>query len=62
MSNKSASVWGDLLGIITAVMQLVPSLLNLCNALGHFLGLVSFALVPSQYSLGVHAVGAWGTL
>ena len=62
MSNKYTNMWRYLLPIISAVMPILPSLLVLCNALGHFLGLDSFALVPSECSGQVQAVGAWGTL
>ena len=62
MSNKCANTWRYLLLIISAVMPILPSLLVLGNVLGHFLALVSFALVPSECSGQVQAVGAWGTL
>ena len=62
MSNKCANMWIHLLGIISALMPSVPSLLILGKVLGHFLGLDSFALVPSECSGQVQVVGAWGTL
>ena len=62
MSKKCANMWRHLLLIISAVMPILPSLLVLCNILCHFLGMSSFALVPSECSGQVLAVGAWGTL